>query len=76
MNTPFQWTKQVASHLGGMRNPMAVSWPARIRDRGGVRAQFHHVIDIAPTIYEAIGDHAARRAQRRPPAAARWVSMV
>ncbi|MGA8055338.1 MAG: arylsulfatase, partial [Burkholderiales bacterium] len=55
MNTPFQWTKQVASHLGGVRNPLAVSWPARIKDRGGVRAQFHHVIDIAPTIYEAIG---------------------
>jgi arylsulfatase len=55
MNTPFQWTKQVASHLGGVRNPLAVSWPARIKDRGGVRPQFHHVIDIAPTIYEAVG---------------------
>jgi arylsulfatase len=55
MNTPFQWTKQIASHLGGVRNPLAVSWPARIKDRGGVRAQFHHVIDVAPTIYEAVG---------------------
>jgi arylsulfatase len=55
MNTPFQWTKQIASHLGGVRNALAVSWPARIKDRGGVRAQFHHVIDIAPTIYEAAG---------------------
>jgi len=55
MNTPFQWAKQIASHLGGVRNPIAVSWPARIKDRGGVRAQFHHVIDIAPTIYEAVG---------------------
>jgi arylsulfatase len=55
MNTPFQWTKQIASHLGGVRNPLAVSWPARIKDRGGVRSQFHHVIDIAPTIYEAVG---------------------
>lgn len=55
MNTPFQWTKQIASHLGGVRNPLAVSWPARIKDRGGVRDQFHHVIDIAPTIYEAVG---------------------
>jgi arylsulfatase A-like enzyme len=55
MNTPFQWTKQIASHLGGVRNPVAVSWPARIKDRGGVRSQFHHVIDIAPTIYEAVG---------------------
>jgi arylsulfatase len=55
MNTPFQWTKQIASHLGGVRNPLAVSWPARIKDRGGVRSQFHHVIDVAPTIYEAVG---------------------
>ena len=55
MNTPFQWTKQIASHLGGVRNPLAVSWPARIKDAGGVRSQFHHVIDIAPTIYEAVG---------------------
>jgi arylsulfatase len=55
MNTPFQWTKQIASHLGGVRNPLAVSWPARIKDRGGVRHQFHHVIDIAPTVYEAVG---------------------
>jgi arylsulfatase len=55
MNTPFQWTKQIASHLGGVRNPMAISWPARIHDRGGVRSQFGHVIDIAPTIYEAVG---------------------
>jgi len=55
MNTPFQWTKQIASHLGGVRNPLVVSWPARINDRGGVRPQFHHVIDIAPTIYEATG---------------------
>jgi arylsulfatase len=55
MNAPFQWTKQIASHLGGVRNPLAVSWPARIKNRGGVRAQFHHVIDVAPTIYEAVG---------------------
>jgi arylsulfatase len=55
MNTPFQWTKQIASHLGGVRNPMAISWPAKIKDKGAVRSQFHHVIDIAPTIYEAAG---------------------
>ena len=55
MDTPFQWTKQIASHLGGVRNPLVVSWPAHIRDRGGVRSQFGHVIDIAPTIYEAVG---------------------
>ena len=55
MNTPFQWTKQVASHFGGTRNPLVVSWPARIKDTGGMRSQFHHVIDIAPTILEAAG---------------------
>jgi arylsulfatase len=55
MNTPFQWAKQIASHLGGVRNPLAISWPAKITDKGGVRPQFHHVIDIAPTIYEACG---------------------
>jgi arylsulfatase len=55
MNTPFQWTKQVASHFGGTRNPLIVSWPAKIKERGGVRAQFHHVSDIAPTILEAAG---------------------
>jgi arylsulfatase len=55
MDTPFQWTKQVASHFGGTRNPMIVSWPARIKDKGGLRSQFMHVIDIVPTLYEAIG---------------------
>ena len=55
MDTPFQWTKQIASHLGGVRNPLVVSWPTHIRDRGGIRSQFEHVIDIAPTIYEAVG---------------------
>jgi arylsulfatase len=55
MNTPFQWTKQVASHFGGTRNPMIVSWPARIKDKGGLRSQFTHVIDVVPTLYEAIG---------------------
>jgi len=53
--TPYQWTKQVASHFGGTRNGMAISWPQRIADRGGIRHQFHHVLDIAPTILEAIG---------------------
>ena len=53
MNTPFQWGKQVASHFGGVRNPLVISWPARIKDKGGIRTQFHHVIDIAPTILEA-----------------------
>jgi arylsulfatase A-like enzyme len=54
-STPFKWTKQIASHFGGTRNPMVVSRPKRIKDRGGLRTQFHHVIDIAPTLYEAIG---------------------
>ena len=55
MDTPFQWTKQIASHFGGTRNGMVISWPDRIKDKGGVRTQFHHVIDIAPTILEAAG---------------------
>jgi hypothetical protein len=53
MDTPMQWTKQVASHFGGTRNGMCISWPARIKDKGGIRSQFCHVIDIVPTIYEA-----------------------
>lgn len=53
MDTPMQWTKQIASHFGGTRNGLVVSWPARIRDKGGIRSQFCHVIDIVPTIYEA-----------------------
>ncbi|MBR0670474.1 arylsulfatase [Roseomonas soli] len=53
--TPYRWTKQVASHFGGTRNGMAISWPARIADRGGIRTQFHHVIDIVPTILDLVG---------------------
>ena len=52
--TPYRWTKQVASHFGGTRNGMAVSWPARIKDRGGIRTQFHHVIDVVPTILDLV----------------------
>ncbi len=55
LDAPFQWMKQVASHFGGTRNAMALSWPARVNDIGGLRTQFHHVIDIVPTIYEAVG---------------------
>jgi arylsulfatase len=55
MDTPFQWAKQIASHFGGTRNGLVISWPARIKDKGGIRSQFHHVIDIAPTILEAGG---------------------
>ncbi|HEY6566262.1 MAG TPA: sulfatase-like hydrolase/transferase, partial [Actinomycetota bacterium] len=54
-NTPFQWGKQVGSHLGGTRNPMVVRWPERITDTGGLRSQFSHVIDIAPTILDLAG---------------------
>jgi arylsulfatase A-like enzyme len=53
--TPFQWTKQIASHFGGTRNPLIVAWGERIKDRGGIRSQFHHVIDITPTILEVAG---------------------
>ena len=52
-DTPFSWTKQIASHFGGVRQGMAISWPNVIKDKGGVRNQFHHVIDIVPTILEA-----------------------
>jgi len=55
LNAPFPWTKQVASHLGGTTDPVVISWPKRIKDKGGLRPQYHHVIDIAPTVYEAAG---------------------
>jgi arylsulfatase len=55
MDTPFQWFKQIASFFGATRNGMVISWPARIKDEGGLRSQFHHVIDITPTILEATG---------------------
>ncbi|TWT39796.1 Arylsulfatase [Thalassoglobus neptunius] len=55
MDTPFQWTKQIASHFGGTRNGLAISWPKGIQARGEIRDQFHHVIDIAPTILEIVG---------------------
>ncbi len=55
MNTPYQWTKQVASHFGGTRNGAIVHWPKGIKARGEVRSMFHHVIDIAPTVLEAAG---------------------
>jgi len=55
MDTPFQWTKQIASHFGGTRNGLVISWPARIKDKGGLRTQFCSVIDIMPTLLEAAG---------------------
>ncbi len=55
MDTPYQWTKQVASHWGGTRNGTIVHWPRGFSSRGEVRSQFHHVIDVAPTVLEAAG---------------------
>jgi arylsulfatase A-like enzyme len=55
LNTPYQWTKQVASHFGGTRNGTVVHWPSGIKAKGEIRSQFHHVIDVAPTILEAAG---------------------
>ena len=55
LNTPYQWTKQVASHWGGTRNGMIVHWPKAIQAKGEIRTQFHHVIDISPTILELAG---------------------
>jgi arylsulfatase A-like enzyme len=54
-DTPYKWTKQIASYFGGTKNGMAISWPAKIKDKGGIRWQFHHVIDIAPTLLELTG---------------------
>ena len=54
-NTPFPWGKQVASHLGGTRNPLAIRWPGHITDAGGLRSQFTHVSDIGPTILDLAG---------------------
>jgi arylsulfatase A-like enzyme len=55
MDTPYQWTKQVASHWGGTRNGLIVHWPKGIKEKSGLRSQFHHVIDVAPTILEVAG---------------------
>ena len=54
-DTPFKWTKQVASHFGGTRQGMVIAWPNRIKDAGGIRPQFHHLIDIVPTILDVTG---------------------
>jgi arylsulfatase A-like enzyme len=54
-DTPFKYTKQIASHFGGTRQGLAISWPGHIDDPGGIRPQFHHIIDIVPTILEATG---------------------
>ena len=54
-DTPFSWTKQIASHFGGVRQGTVIAWPKVVKDAGGVRNQFHHFIDIVPTILEATG---------------------
>jgi arylsulfatase len=54
-DTPYKWTKQIPSFFGGTRQGTCISWPARIKDKGGIRWQFHHVIDIVPTIFEVTG---------------------
>ena len=69
MNAPLQWTKQVASHWGGTRNGTIVHWPAGIEEPGGLRSQFCHVIDVAPTILEAAGLPRAHPGERRAPVA-------
>jgi arylsulfatase len=69
MNCPYQWTKQVASHFGGTRNGMALSWPQGIEAKGEIRQQFHHVIDIVPTILEIAGlpePYMVNSGRRRP----------
>ncbi len=76
MDTPFQWTKQVASHFGGTRNGMVISWPARIKDKGGIRTQFHHVIDLYPTILEAVGVESPSVLNGVPQAPIEGVSMA
>ena len=70
MDTPYQWTKQVASHWGGTRNGTIVHWPNGIEAKGEIRSQFHHVIDVAPTVLEAAGLPEPLR-ERRPAAPAR-----
>ena len=76
MDAPFQWTKQVASHFGGTRNGLAISWPKRIKADGELRSQFHHVIDIVPTILEAVDIQAPMVLNGTPQKPIEGVSMV
>lgn len=75
-DTPFSWTKHIASHFGGTKQGMAISWPKVIKDEGGIRWQFHHVIDIVPTILEATGIRAPKTVDGIPQAPIEGVSMV
>ena len=74
-DTPFKWTKQVASHFGGTRQGMVVSWPGHIEDPGGIRSQFHHIIDIVPTILDAAGINAPEMVNGIPQKPIEGVSM-
>lgn len=76
MCTPYQWTKQVASHWGGTRNGTIVHWPSELPDAGGSRSQFHHVIDIVPTILEAAGIPAPQSVNGTTQAPLEGVSML
>jgi arylsulfatase A-like enzyme len=75
-SSPFQWMKQVASHFGGTRNPVVMSWPNRIKDKGGLRSQFHHAIDVVPTILEAAGVPEPRMVNGVPQKPIEGVSMA
>ncbi len=75
-DTPFTWTKQVAANYGGTRNGMVVHWPGRIKARGEVRSQWHHVIDIAPTILEAAGLPEPKAVNGTPQTPIEGVSLV
>ena len=75
-DTPFKWTKQIASHFGGTRQGMCIAWPNRIKDAGGIRHQFHHVIDIVPTILEVTGIPAPDMVNGTPQKPIEGVSMA
>ncbi|TWU18957.1 arylsulfatase [Allorhodopirellula heiligendammensis] len=76
LDTPFKWSKQIASHFGGIRQGMCVSWPGHIDDEGGVRDQFHHVIDVVPTILEVCGIPAPQEVNGIPQAPMEGVSFA
>lgn len=76
LDSPFQWMKQVASHFGGTRNAMVLSLPDRISKKGGLRSQFHHVIDIVPTILELTGINAPEKVNGIPQSEIHGDSMV
>ena len=75
-SSPLKWMKQVASHFGGTRNPVVMNWPVRIKDKGGLRSQFHHIIDVVPTILEVAGVEQPRMVDGVPQKPIEGVSMV